>query len=331
MRSPREAAQLLRTLGRRASTEGDRQKSHEAKRARDEEKVRADRLKEKKRRDRERGLIASAKETAKRIETVGASAPTALTYHLAAELAQRFERGSFECSRLSGHELRVFSQNGEDGVIAELMRRTSTSPRYFVEFGVDRGTEGNAVFLSDVLGTAGLFIEGDPGSFAHLRDKYRWAETVTTLEGFVTPSNVETLFRQAAVPTEPDLLSVDVDGNDYWVWEAIESYSPRIVVIEYNSALDPSRRLVQPYTESNDAPESDFFGASLGALRSLGETKGYTLVHTDLAGVNAFFVRSDLEPALNLDAVAVRSPNYFLKGMGFRRDPLDRPYVDLDG
>ena len=158
------------------------------------------------------------------------------------------------------------------------------------------------MFLADVLGWPGLFIEADEQQFSELSDKYAANAAVQTLRANVTPQNIERLFGRAGVPSEPDLLSIDVDGQDYWVWEALEAYRPRIVVIEYNAVLPPGRQLVQPrgYAEGWDG--TDYFGASLDALCALAERKGYALAHTDLAAANAFFVRSDL----SRDAVPCR-------------------------
>jgi hypothetical protein len=230
---------------------------------------------------------------------------------------------------LTRHELRVFSQNGEDGVICELLRRVGTETEYFVEFGAESGAEGNCVFLAEVLAWHGLFIEPSDQYDALER---RWAgrPPVATARAFVTPENVGALFREHGVPESPDLVSIDIDGNDYWVWEAMET-TPRVLVVEYNGNLDtgPDVRLVQPY--SDEAwDRTDFFGASLGALESLGRRKGYRLVHTDLAGSNAFFVRDDLAGELpSGDLVPRRAANYRLGGRGHRPDPRGREYRSL--
>ena len=88
--------------------------------------------------------------------------------------------------------------------------------------------------------------------------------------------------------------SIDVDGIDLGIWRALSIARPRLVVIEYNAALDPAAALVQPLEPPREWDGTDFFGASLGALRRVGREKGYRLVHTDVTGVNAFFVREDL-------------------------------------
>lgn len=233
---------------------------------------------------------------------------------------------------LSALELRVLSQNGEDGVLAEILRRVGAPARFFVEFGVESGREGTCVYLADVADWQGLFIEASPSFYRDLAHKYAASVGVRTCEAMVTPANVEELFKSADVPIEPDVLSIDIDGGDYWAWEAIVNYRPRVVVVEYNAAIDPRRRLVQP-RERTGWDGTDFFGASLGALRVLGESKGYRLVHTELAGLNAFFVRGDLagDRFSEADRASVRGcPNYFLRGYRHPQSSGGSFYLDID-
>jgi hypothetical protein len=233
---------------------------------------------------------------------------------------------------LTRYEYRCFSQNGEDGVLAELLRRVGVASRSFVEFGIQSGVEGNCVFLADVLGWPGLFIESHGDAFNELRRKYAANPAVEAQRALVSPENVEQLFAQAGVPTEPDVLSIDVDGNDYWIWRALSKYSPRIVVIEYNAQWPLEARWVQPYDPQRGWEGTDNYGASLGALRTLGEEKGYRLVHTELTGNNAFFVRADLDAALpDIDVVPLRAPNHFLQGGSHPAHPEPAPAItDLD-
>jgi len=258
-----------------------------------------------------------------------------LIYLAIAELSRRYSGDVPEPAASAGHltpyEHRVFSQNGEDGVIAELVRRVGAPGRWFVEFGGGLGVDGNCIFLADVLGWEGLFIEPAQHWHEALARKYAPNPRVRVLSDPVTPTNVEDLFARGEVPSEPDVLSIDVDGNDYWIWEAIENFRPRIVVIEYNPALDPARRLVQRLDPSPGAYDgSDDFGASLGALRALSEQKGYSFVHTELSGTNAFFVRADLpaDPPLPEDP-PVFAANIWLAGR--THAPSDRAsIIDLD-
>ncbi len=228
-------------------------------------------------------------------------------------------------------ELRGFSQNGEDGVLAEILRRVGAPTRFFVEFGAETGKEGNCVLLADVVGWSGLFIEGNDDSFAGLERKYRELERVTTIQAMVTPRNVQELFARAPVPREPDVLSIDVDGTDYWIWEAITDYRPRVVVIEYNALLDLARKLVQP-REVGTWDGSDYYGASIAAIRSLGESKGYRLVHAERSGNNAFLVDEELAEGrfASPDEVPSRLPNHFMVGYRHPHDPHGRRYLNLD-
>jgi hypothetical protein len=236
-------------------------------------------------------------------------------YPALAELAGRY-RGVSDLPDLTAFELRVFSQNGEDGVLAEILRRIGVGEQAFVEFGIQDGTEGNTVFLAQVLGWRGAYLEADDTAFAALDRRYAANPRVRTIHAAVEPDTVEDLFAQAAVPEEPDVVSIDVDGNDYWIWRALDRFRPRVLVIEYNGALDPGSRRVMPYTPGHRWDHTSGYGASLGALEDLGEEKGYRLVHTELAGVNAFFVRADLAGELPSGAaVPRRSANHALMGL----------------
>ncbi len=191
---------------------------------------------------------------------------------------------------LAGHELKVFSQNGEDGVLAEIFARIGTESRWFVEFGIGAGLEGNSVLLADVHGWQGLFIEGSDELHAQLAYKYAAFQKVVARHALVTAENVDELMDGAGVPEVFDLLSIDVDGNDYWIWQGLSAHRPRVVVCEYNGFIDPTVPLTQPYAPEAAWDGSEYFGASLAALTELGGSKGYSLVHTDLTGTNAFFV-----------------------------------------
>ena len=237
-------------------------------------------------------------------------------YPALGELAGRYRDAGAGPPDLTAFELRVFSQNGEDGVLAEILRRIGVAGGGFVEFGVQDGTEGNTVFLAQVLGWAGVYLEADDAAFAALERRWAASPRVRTVHAAVEPDTVEALFAGAGVPEEPDVVSIDVDGNDYWIWRALTRYRPRTVVIEYNGALDPGSRRVMPYSPGFRWDHTSGYGASLGALEELGAEKGYRLVHTELAGVNAFFVREDLADGLPAGAaVPRRSANHALLGL----------------
>jgi hypothetical protein len=114
------------------------------------------------------------------------------------------------------------------------------------------------------------------------------------IEKLVTAKNINELLRQAEVSGEIDFLCIDIDYNDYWVWKAIETISPRVVAIEYNATLRPPISVVVPYEPMRQWDGSNYYGASLEALVRLGKTKGYRIVGCNFSGANAFFVRDDL-------------------------------------
>ncbi len=231
---------------------------------------------------------------------------------------------------LTRYELGVYSQNGEDGVLAEILRRVGPGGREFVDFGAQRGLEGNCVALADVFGWQGLFMEGDEDSAAGLAWKYRDNDRVRTPQARVTAENVDELFAAGGVSAEPDVLSIDVDGNDLWIWRALTHARARVVVIEYNAHLDHRRALVQPYDPDHEWAGTDWFGASLGAIELVAGQLGYRLVHTELAGVNAFLVRDDLAHHFaDVEHVPRRAPNYDGHGGGHPPHPGGGHYVEL--
>jgi hypothetical protein len=186
---------------------------------------------------------------------------------------------SFFQRRIPFIERHEYSQNGEDGIIEAIFAMIGTTNRYFVEFGVEDGLESNTRYLWKHCGWTGLLMDGCHEDL-----------TRNLHQEFITAENIEDLFRKYNVPEHFDLLSIDIDGNDYWVWKAITHYRPRVVIVEYNAHIPPEESKAIPYNPNFRWDKTDYYGASLGALRSLGEAKGYLLVGTDRCGVNAFFV-----------------------------------------
>lgn len=203
--------------------------------------------------------------------------------HLAASarLFWRVRLGRGPVGDLTVFEKKIRSQNGEDGIIEAIFAVIGVTNRFFVEFGVEDGAVCNTRRLRE-LGWAGLQMDprenGGPG----------------VRREFVTAENVESLFKKYGVPREFDLLSIDIDGNDYWAWKAITSYRPRAVVIEYNATIPPPESRTIAYDSAFRWDGTDYFGASLAALERLGRSKGYRLVACDSRGVNAFFVDAAL-------------------------------------
>jgi hypothetical protein len=195
---------------------------------------------------------------------------------------------------LHAHEARVHSQNGEDGIVAHLLSRIGPGSRTFVEFGVEDGRECNTAALARVFGWRGLLLEADPACARSAAAYFADRPAVTVRNVAVEPETLDGLLREHGLDGDLDVLSVDIDGNDYWVWRGLTAARPRLVVIEYNASFGPERAVTIPYTPGFDryrAHASGFYhGASLAALARLGAEKGYVLAGCDSRGSNAFFV-----------------------------------------
>lgn len=194
--------------------------------------------------------------------------------------------------RLLSNGYKVYSQNQEDGMIAEVFRRIGTTSRRFIEFGVEDGLECNSTFLL-VQGWRGAWIEGSQHSATRAQSIFK-DYPVKILNQYITVDNADELIASLSGGEELDLLSIDVDSVDYWIWKAIKTVKPRLLVIEYNATLPPTLRKTIPNDPALIWDGSNYFGASLGALEALGRAKSYSLVGCSVAGVNAFFVRDDL-------------------------------------
>jgi len=196
-------------------------------------------------------------------------------------------------------EFQVFSQRGEDGVIQYIISQIDVPNKIFIEFGVENYTESNTRFLLINNNWSGLVIDGAKENIRFIKEDFiYWKYDITAYESFITKNNINGLISKYTGCRDIGLLSVDIDGNDYWVWEAIDTINPRIVVCEYNSAFGPSATVSVPYSDDFYRAKAHYselyFGASLAAFCHLAEKKGYDFIGTSEAGVNAFFVRKDL-------------------------------------
>lgn len=225
--------------------------------------------------------------------------------------------------RLERHGYKVWSQNDEDGILAEIFRRIGAVSRTFVEFGVSDGRECNSLKLL-VEGWRGLWMESGAASCAAIRRVFAapLAEGRLELkETSVTAENIDGLLAgaRAAAAGELDLLSIDIDGNDYHVLKSIRSVRPRVIVIEYNGKFPPPMDVVPPYDPAHRWDGTDYAGSSLQAIAGLAGRRGYRLVGTNLTGANAFFVRGDLAAGhfADEDVAALFNPARFWLSPGF--------------
>jgi hypothetical protein len=215
-------------------------------------------------------------------------------------IEQRQTAGSWN-GNLRAAEFRVFSQWGEDGIIQALLSAIPKASlrKIFVEFGVSNYVESNTRFLLVNDNWSGLVIDGSEKNVDFIRrDPIYWQHNLKAECRFITRDNINELIRGIGISGEIGLLSVDIDGNDYWVFERIDCVNPAIIITEYNARFGPDRAVTVPYDDKflrGTAHHSMiYYGASLKALTQLANQKGYALVGCNSAGNNAFFVRRDL-------------------------------------
>jgi hypothetical protein len=198
---------------------------------------------------------------------------------------------------LLNHQASIHSQSGEDGIIGKILETLPDRDRWCVEFGaLDGKSLSNTRNLIENAGYSAILIEGSRPRFEELESNYSHVEKVTALNrfvGFDANDNLDHILADTPIPAEFDFLSIDIDGNDYHVWESSSRFTPKVVCIEFNQTIPNEIKFIQPA----DAGISQ--GSSLSALVELGKTKGYELIC--VAGVNAFFVRSQYFPLFEID------------------------------
>jgi hypothetical protein len=200
----------------------------------------------------------------------------------------------------------VHSQNGEDGILLYLFTLLGTTNKKLVEICAGNGEVCNSANLIVNQGWEGLLFDGDADKVQQGVDFFKSNKSTQFWPprfqcAWITRDNVNELVSNNNFQGEIDLLSIDLDGNDYWIWKALDVVSPRVVVAEYQAAWGPEVCITQRYQEDFDYgayrkanPGRVFIGASLGALTLLAKQKGYRLVGCEPHCFNAFFVREEL-------------------------------------
>ncbi len=195
-------------------------------------------------------------------------------------------------------EFKVFSQFGDDGIIQYLVNNLNITNKTFIEFGVQDYSESNTRFLLLNDNWTGLIIDGNKNDMEKLKtEEFYWRQNLTSVGMFIDDSNINEIFKDNKIEGEIGILSIDIDGNDYWIWEAINVVDPIIVIIEYNSVFGKKQSISVPYDKKFYRTRSHFsnlyWGASLKALSQLAERKGYSFLGCNSAGNNAYFVKSN--------------------------------------
>ncbi|MEJ0069520.1 MAG: hypothetical protein WDO24_13200 [Pseudomonadota bacterium] len=209
---------------------------------------------------------------------------------------------------LADAEFKVFSQWGEDGIIEWLLQQLPVAHETFIEFGVGSYQEANTRFLLTNRNWRGLILDAGEELRRITNEQLHWRHDIVWGVEFITRENIDQLFAKYGFSGEIGLLSIDMDGNDFWILEAITTVSPAILICEYNAMFGDLLPLTVPYDPTSSITKYNnsmlYFGASIAAMRRAAERKGYVFIGSCSNGVNAFFVRADL--AHHLDGKLAR-------------------------
>lgn len=226
---------------------------------------------------------------------------------------------------LKPYEAMVYSQHGEDGVVAKLLSVIPTTSRYCVEFGAYDGITGSNTFLLRRQGWKALLL-----------DRMFEKPEYNLHKEFIRAETINSIFEKYKVPYDLDLLSIDIDYNDFYVWNALDDkFQAKIVIIECNPTHLPTEDKVVKYRPHFCGDGTNYYGASILALYNLGRKKGYSLVYHDSSGTNLFFVKNEILEKFNLhfknmnDVEALyNAANYNLgPNGGHRIDAKKRAYL----
>jgi hypothetical protein len=209
-----------------------------------------------------------------------------------------------ERPKLDETGFRCFSQFEEDGKILFIMAVLGIQEGLFLDLGSADGVNSNCANLALNFGWRGFFVDGDEWNIAKGRAFYQahpdtWAYPPVFVCAMINRENINQLLSEASVPPEIDFMSIDIDGNDYWVWDAISVTSPKVVIIETHIEFGMNN-IVVPYDKSYVYPgrHPDYHGASPVAMEKLARRKGYRLVGANRYGFNTIYVREGLAPML---------------------------------
>lgn len=228
-----------------------------------------------------------------------------------------------DSTSLHRFEAGCHSQNGEDGCLLEILQRTGFGEGCIVEIGCGAGVESNAALLVCEFGWSGVLIDAAEDQIDRARQFYaseNAGERVKIRHDMLTPDNAESILNELLGDRTADVISIDIDGWDFWIWKSLRSFRPAVFVVEVNASYGPDVSVTVPYegsTAGHDPFRHEFrgwhHGASLKALTALGSSLGYRLVHVESTGTNGFFVRKDLmgESLMAADPAAVWRPHQF--------------------
>ena len=200
---------------------------------------------------------------------------------------------------LSDVEFKVYSQWGEDGIIDWLINKLPQIPKKFLEIGTQDYKESNTRFLLINRNWDGFLIEADKDAIKNIKSqRVYWRYNLTVINEFITKDNINNIIRKNDIPKKLGLLSLDIDGVDYWILTKLSTLDPSIIICEYNSLFGQKKSVTVPYKKnfirSKEHYSNLYYGASIQAFVGLMKKKNYHLLGTNSAGNNAFFIRKNL-------------------------------------
>ena len=206
-------------------------------------------------------------------------------------------------------EFKIFSQFGDDGIIQFLIDKLEIDYEYqnFIEFGVEDYSEANTKFLLLNNNWSGLILDSSNENIENIKkNNFFWKFELEAIKSFITKENINSIITNSNINRKKiGILSIDIDGNDYWVWKEINVIDPLIVIVEYNSTFGFEKKISIPYNqdfERSKAHHSNlYWGASIEALKFLAKQKGYKFLTTNSAGNNAYFIKENIFDKIKLD------------------------------
>ena len=206
-------------------------------------------------------------------------------------------------------EFKIFSQFGDDGIIQYLVDKLNIGYEYhnFIEFGVEDYSEANTKFLLLNNNWSGLILDSSKNNIEKIKKRnFFWRFELEAIECFITKENINSIILESNFNEKKiGILSIDVDGNDYWIWREINAIDPLIVIIEFNSTFGFNNKISIPYNsefERSKAHHSNlYWGASLEAFKFLAKQKSYKFFTTNSAGNNAYFVKDNIFDKLQVN------------------------------
>ena len=223
---------------------------------------------------------------------------------LKAKLLSSKNKNLKKIKNLSEVEFQVYSQWGEDGIIDWLINKFPEIPNSFLEIGTENYKESNTRFLLVNKNWDGFLIEADKAAVKNIKSqRVFWKHNLRIENQFITKDNINTIIKKIEVPKKLGLLSLDVDGVDYWILSNLSVLEPSIIVCEYNSLFGQKKSITVPYKKnfirSDEHYSNLYYGASIKAFIELMKKKNYFLIGTNSAGNNAFFIKKNLWNKIN--------------------------------